>query len=150
MAQFDSHISLTMTFTLRPPFKTNFLLLKDYNADVRLPARDGVLTTLVAKNIPVTPALSQLKTIFDDVRNPIYWKLHDQAVHEYFVAHPTMRPVLPLDLLRVMLNSLSAQGLTDDQLTHIMQDVFERLQRNDFDGRTAQRILTALAADPKA
>ncbi|WP_338207700.1 hypothetical protein [Lactiplantibacillus paraxiangfangensis] len=142
MAESDSQIALTMTFTLRPPFQSHFLLLKDYNADVLVPARDGVLTTLIAKNIPLSPALAQLKTIFDDVKNPVYWPLHDQAVSEYFHSHPEMRPVLPLDLLQVMLNTLSAQGLSDEQLTHIMKDVFDRLQTNDFSGRAAQRILT--------
>ena len=49
-----------------------------------------------------------------------------------------------MDLLQVMLNTLSAQGLSDQQLMHIMRDVFERLQTNDFNGQAAQRILTAL------
>lgn len=144
MAATDSQIALTMTFTLRPPFKTHFLLLKDYMADVRIPARDGMLTTIIAKNIPLSPALEQLKTIFDDVQNPVYWRLHDQAVQEFFSAHPEQRPVLPIDLLQVMLNTLSAQGLSDQQLMHIMKDVFERLQTNDFNGQASQRILTSL------
>ncbi len=80
MAATDSQIALTMTFTLRPPFKTHFLLLKDYVADVRIPARDRMLTTIIAKNIPLSPALEQLKTIFDDVQNPVYWRLHDQKI----------------------------------------------------------------------
>lgn len=142
MADTDSQISLTMTFTLRPPFKTQFLLLKDYIADVRIPSRDGRLTTLIAKNIPLSPSLEQLKTIFDDTRNPVYWHLHEQAVQEYFQAHPRQRPVLPLDLLEVMLNTLSAQGLSDEQLLHIMQEMFNRIQANHFDGQAAQRILT--------
>ncbi len=146
MAETDSQIALTMTFTLRPPFKTNFLLLKDYVADVRIPARDGVLTTLIAKNIPLSPALEQLKAIFDDVQNPVYWHLHDQAINEFFQAHPSMRPVLPLDLLQVMLNTLSAQGLSDEQLMHIMADVFKRLSTNNFNGQAAQRILTEFTA----
>ncbi|RRK09926.1 hypothetical protein D1831_10230 [Lactiplantibacillus garii] len=146
MAETDSQIALTMTFTLRPPFKTHFLLIKDYNADVHIPARDGVLTAIIAKNIPLSPALEQLKAIFDDVQNPVYWQLHDQAVHEYFTSHPNMRPVLPLDLLQVMLNTLSAQGLSDDQLTHIMKAVFDRLQTNNFNGQAAQRILTEFTA----
>ena len=76
MAATDSQIALTMTFTLRPPFKTHFLLLKDYVADVRIPARDGMLTTIIAKNIPLSPALEQLKTIFDDVQNPEIGRAH--------------------------------------------------------------------------
>lgn len=142
----DSQISLAMTFTLRPPFKTHFLLLKDYVADVRIPARDGMLTTLIAKNIPMSPALEQLLAIFDDVKNPLYWPLHKQAVQEFFTNHPDKRPVLPLDLLQVMLNTLSAQGLSDEQLMQIMKDVFDRLQTNDFTGRAAQRILTEFTA----
>ena len=63
MAATDSQIALTMTFTLRPPFKTHFLLLKDYVADVRIPARDGMLTTIIAKNIPLSPALEQLLSL---------------------------------------------------------------------------------------
>ncbi|MFC6181282.1 hypothetical protein [Lactiplantibacillus daowaiensis] len=140
----DSQIALAMTFTLRPPFKTHFLLLKDYVADVRIPARDGMLTTLIAKNIPLSPALEQLLTIFDDVKNPIYWQLHDQAVAAYFDQFPDKRPILPLDLLQVVINTLSEQGLTDAQLRHTMTLVFERLQTNEFNGRTAQRILTQL------
>jgi len=142
MGDTDSQIALAMTFTLRPPFKTHFLLLKDYVADVRLPARDGMLTTLIAKNIPLSPALEQLQAIFDDVQNPVYWHLHDQAVQEFFTAYPEQRPVLPLDLLQVMLTTLAEQGLTDQQLTHIMKDVFDRLQTNDFNGQTAKRILS--------
>lgn len=141
----DSHIALAMRFTLRPPFKAHFLLLKDYTADVRIPAREGLLTTLIAKNIPLSPALEQLLAIFDDVQNPAYWSLHDQAVHEFFAAHPDQRPILPLDVLQVTLNTLSEQGLTDDQLTHIVRAIFDRLQANQFSGQAAHRILTAAA-----
>ncbi|AVK63861.1 hypothetical protein C5Z26_06950 [Lactobacillus sp. CBA3606] len=147
MATADSQISLVMTSTLRPPFKTHFLLLKDYIADVRLPTRDGRLTTLIAKNIPLSPALSELKTIFDDTKNPVYWRLHDQAIQEFFAAYPEKRPVLPLDLLQVVLNTLAEQGLTDAQLMQIMTQIFERLQTNDFNGRAAQRILTEFIHD---
>ncbi|BDZ32074.1 hypothetical protein RA086_12575 [Lactiplantibacillus sp. WILCCON 0030] len=142
MADTDSQIALTMTFSLRPPFKTHFLLLKDYIADVRIPERDGMLTTLIAKNIPMSPALEQLKAIFDDVKNPIYWQLHDHAVQEFFANHPDKRPILPLDLLQVVLNTLSAQGLTNDQLIVIMKDIFNRLQTNQFNAQASQRILT--------
>ncbi|WP_137626522.1 hypothetical protein [Lactiplantibacillus pingfangensis] len=142
MADTDSQIALTMTFSLRPPFKTHFLLLKDYVADVRIPERDGMLTTLIAKNIPLSPTLEQLKTIFDDVKNPVYWQLHDQAVQEFFDNHPDQRPILPLDLLQVVINTLAAQGLTDKQLVAIMKDVFNRLQTNQFSDQTAQKILT--------
>lgn len=142
MADTDSQIALTMTFSLRPPFKTHFLLLKDYVADVRIPERDGMLTTLIAKNIPLSPTLEQLKTIFDDVKNPVYWQLHDQAVQEFFDNHPDQRPILPLDLLQVVINTLAAQGLTDKQLVTIMKDVFNRLQTNQFSDQTAQKILT--------
>jgi len=142
MADTDSQIALTMTFSLRPPFKTHFLLLKDYVADVRIPERDGMLTTLIAKNIPLSPTLEQLKTIFDDVKNPVYWQLHDQAVQEFFDNHPDQRPILPLDLLQVVINTLAAQGLTDKQLVAIMKDVFNRLQTNQFSDQAAQQILT--------
>lgn len=142
MADTDSQIALTMTFSLRPPFKTHFLLLKDYVADVRIPERDGMLTTLIAKNIPLSPTLEQLKTIFDDVKNPVYWQLHDQAVQEFFDNHPDQRPILPLDLLQVVINTLAAQGLTDKQLVAIMKDVFNRLQTNQFSDQTTQQILT--------
>lgn len=142
MADTDSQIALTMTFSLRPPFKTHFLLLKDYVADVRIPERDGMLTTLIAKNIPLSPTLEQLKTIFDDVKNPVYWQLHDQAVQEFFDNHPDQRPILPLDLLQVVINTLAAQGLTDKQLVAIMKDVFNRLQTNQFSDQAAQKILT--------
>jgi len=142
MADTDSQIALTMTFSLRPPFKTHFLLLKDYVADVRIPERDGMLTTLIAKNIPLSPTLEQLKTIFDDVKNPVYWQLHDQAVQEFFDNHPDQRPILPLDLLQVVINTLAAQGLTDKQLVAIMKDVFNRLQTNQFSDQTTQKILT--------
>jgi len=142
MADTDSQIALTMTFSLRPPFKTHFLLLKDYVADVRIPERDGMLTTLIAKNIPLSPTLEQLKTIFDDVKNPVYWQLHDQAVQEFFDNHPDQRPILPLDLLQVVINTLAAQGLIDKQLVAIMKDVFNRLQTNQFSDQAAQQILT--------
>lgn len=142
MADTDSQIALTMTFSLRPPFKTHFLLLKDYVADVRIPERDGMLTTLIAKNIPLSPTLEQLRTIFDDVKNPVYWQLHDQAVQEFFDNHPDQRPILPLDLLQVVINTLAAQGLTDKQLVAIMKDVFNRLQTNQFSDQAAQQILT--------
>jgi len=138
----NSQIALAMTFTLRPPFKTHFLLLKDYVADVRIPARDGLLTTLIAKNIPLSPALDQLLTIFDDVKNPLYWQLHDAAVEAFFEQFPERRPILPLDLLQVMINTLAEQGLTDTQLRQIMAQVLQRLQTNQFNGRAAQRILT--------
>ncbi|ETY73139.1 hypothetical protein [Lactiplantibacillus fabifermentans] len=142
MADTDSQIALTMTFTLRPPFKTHFLLLKDYIADVRIPARDGMLTTLIAKNIPMSPALDQLMTIFDDVQNPVYWQLHDQAVQEFFDRFPEKRPILPLDLLQVVLSTLVDQGMSDADLTAVMNGVFNRLQTNDFGGQAAQQILT--------
>ncbi|MFC6295733.1 hypothetical protein ACFQH1_11020 [Lactiplantibacillus daoliensis] len=142
MADNDSQIALTMTFSLRPPFKTHFLLLKDYVADVRIPEREGMLTTLIAKNIPLSPTLEKLKTIFDDVKNPVYWQLHDQAVQEFFDNHPEKRPILPLDLLQVVINTLAAQGLTDKQLTAIMKDIFDQLQTNQFSARASQRILT--------
>lgn len=142
MADTDSQIALTMTFSLRPPFKTHFLLLKDYVADVRIPERDGMLTTLIAKNIPLSPALEQLKTIFDDVKNPVYWQLHDQAVQEFFDNHPERRPILPLDLLQVVINTLAAQGLTDQQLITIMKDIFNQLQTNQFNAQASQHILT--------
>ena len=122
MAATDSQIALTMTFTLRPPFKTHFLLLKDYVADVRIPARDGMLTTIIAKNIPLSPALEQLKR-FLMMSKTQFTGAYDQAVQEFFSAHPEQRPVLPIDLLQVMLNTLSAQGLSDQQLMHIMKDV---------------------------
>ncbi|MFC6164394.1 hypothetical protein ACFP3T_06915 [Lactiplantibacillus dongliensis] len=142
MAVTNSQIALAMTFTLRPPFKTHFLLLKDYVADVRIPARDGMLTTLIAKNIPLSPALDQLLTIFDDVQNPLYWQLHDKAVQAFFDQFPEKRPILPLDLLQAVINTLAEQGLTDDQLRQIMTQVFQRLQTNQFNGRAAQRLLT--------
>ena len=142
MTASNSQIALAMTFTLRPPFKTHFLLLKDYVADVRIPARDGMLTTLIAKNIPLSPALDQLLTIFDDVQNPLYWQLHDNAVQAFFDQFPEKRPILPLDLLQVVINTLAEQGLTDDQLRQIMTQVFQRLQTNQFNGRAAQRLLT--------
>jgi len=142
MAESDSQITLTMTFSLRPPFKTHFLLLKDYIADVRIPEREGMLTTMIAKNIPLSPALEQLKTIFDDVKNPVYWQLHDQAVQEYFMAHPDKRPILPLDLLQVVINTLADQGLTDSQLRQIMQEIYTRLQTNQFSGTATQSLLT--------
>ncbi|MFD1420305.1 hypothetical protein [Lactiplantibacillus songbeiensis] len=142
MTASNSQIALAMTFTLRPPFKTHFLLLKDYVADVRIPARDGMLTTLIAKNIPLSPALDQLLTIFDDVQNPLYWQLHDNAVQAFFDQFPEKRPILPLDLLQVVINTLAEQGLTDDQLRQIVTQVFQRLQTNQFNGRAAQRLLT--------
>jgi len=142
MTASNSQIALAMTFTLRPPFKTHFLLLKDYVADVRIPARDGMLTTLIAKNIPLSPALDQLLTIFDDVQNPLYWQLHDNAVQAFFDQFPEKRPILPLDLLQAVINTLAEQGLTDDQLRQIMTQVFHRLQTNQFNGRAAQRLLT--------
>jgi hypothetical protein len=142
MTASNSQIALAMTFTLRPPFKTHFLLLKDYVADVRIPARDGMLTTLIAKNIPLSPALDQLLTIFDDVQNPLYWQLHDNAVQAFFEQFPEKRPILPLDLLQAVINTLAEQGLTDDQLRQIMTQVFHRLQTNQFNGRAAQRLLT--------
>jgi len=142
MTASNSQIALAMTFTLRPPFKTHFLLLKDYVADVRIPARDGMLTTLIAKNIPLSPALDQLLTIFDDVQNPLYWQLHDNAVQAFFEQFPEKRPILPLDLLQVVINTLAEQGLTDDQLRQIVTQVFQRLQTNQFNGRAAQRLLT--------
>jgi len=142
MTASNSQIALAMTFTLRPPFKTHFLLLKDYVADVRIPARDGMLTTLIAKNIPLSPALDQLLTIFDDVQNPLYWQLHDKAVQAFFDQFPEKRPILPLDLLQAVINTLAEQGLTDDQLRQIMTQVFQRLQTNQFNGRAAQRLLT--------
>lgn len=142
MTASNSQIALAMTFTLRPPFKTHFLLLKDYVADVRIPARDGMLTTLIAKNIPLSPALDQLLTIFDDVQNPLYWQLHDNAVQAFFDQFPEKRPILPLDLLQAIINTLAEQGLTDDQLRQIMTQVFHRLQTNQFNGRAAQRLLT--------
>lgn len=64
MAATDSQIALTMTFTLRPPFKTHFLLLKDYVADVRIPARDGVLTTIIAKKHSVDPGAGTTQNDF--------------------------------------------------------------------------------------
>jgi len=142
MTASNSQIALAMTFTLRPPFKTHFLLLKDYVADVRIPARDGMLTTLIAKNIPLSPALDQLLTIFDDVQNPLYLQLHDNAVQAFFEQFPEKRPILPLDLLQAVINTLAEQGLTDDQLRQIMTQVFHRLQTNQFNGRAAQRLLT--------
>jgi len=142
MTASNSQIALAMTFTLRPPFKPHFLLLKDYVADVRITARDWMLTTLIAKNIPLSPALDQLLTIFEDVQNPLYWQLHDNAVQAFFEQFPEKRPILPLDLLQAVINTLAEQGLTDDQLRQIMTQVFHRLQTNQFNGRAAQRLLT--------